>query len=1252
MDSTINSISTVLPQLLKLFNNAVESFERLTEAVTTSKDNVMLNIISNDDSLKQISVPSFGSIKNRLSIIEKNWESVAGSESTTSIRMPDGSFRKILVNEIKGEPTAVTGLSSISEFNTKSNYFLETLMDPMMYVTVDVTGKVPIDIENVQIAKFILDLDTTSKLDWFDSTYKGISDVSYISFIREIIDRKIGYILDERILDVPPRQLRYTGKFSVLRISDTTVTEVINGTSIVKNRKKYKLNKLTYTDTKSNFEDTISLKVNDYIVVESTPRDTKYKIIEIDSTTNSVVLEVTEGFRSVKIGADVISFYSDKDNTVNLEIPIGFNERCVFFIKPIDPDSKLPSKSWSPGIGMFTNELKIKTTNGDTQTLDLYYKSEIIDFGNYVISIAKERIPPATLGLIPDAPILNVTDFKVVQINDHITDTTTLQDIENLQSEKESLDAEIKELDKTIKIKREKIATEVKDDVYTSQSDQNELQKLIDDRNNKSQLYSDIVKDIESKSKATNLTDAKPKFRTRGFFPFPALKYSNETGYQNIIQFITYYRYLSIDGSANNVKQFEFLDGSNTKSGAFTNWVPLRSEIRERIYNQDTGLYEWKENNVQDADQYNINSIDLPISKGEIIEIKVKSVSEAGWPSNPLMSDFSNTIQIEFPSNLDQGSISENILAQNQNDLLKVKLQDELRNIGIYQHVQSSFISQGKYFPHDATAIASGFLSPEQAPISLFDKLVEMSTQLQLFNEILRKAKGTLLAKVVDEEGNQIIIKKNQITKLFAGYYFDAVKNLEIKKGVIVSKTYTLTFENTAATTLELISRVAGTYTKQVKASEPSTVTYATGILPASYTYYNNNDTTIDGNPSYSTNDSDYNTLRRYDLAPIVLSNPTLSDAAISVKFPYQSSQVKSQFIYVRYKDIASEENFFSYDRPDANGEKIINNNKLLSTINTVDDAEHFYNRLVAGTAGGADDFIWSGSFNMNTTYGTSINTLSYYGAADTCIDVHMNHPYISNAAAFKAAYERITGLTLTITPSGTYDAVANAKQIFRHSKFAPLVATSTLGKKQCIYLFDKSATAPTGLSVRGVTPSSIVFDRTVKTSFEENDQYLLGKYSCGCYLIMASDSHETICVDGKSSTSKVNLEYGSQHSIRIPLIFQYRMTDYWGQGNDGMGNIAGDISGATTNITYSKKIGIDLYDIDKEVYSYDIEISSKYKSDNLKLEQLPVRSLQVAIDDVTKTIASMSPNIVEAKVNSSKQVSVSSGTSRISSEF
>ena len=120
------------------------------------------------------------------------------------------------------------------------------------------------------------------------------------------------------------------------------------------------------------------------------------------------------------------------------------------------------------------------------------------------------------------------------------------------------------------------------------------------------------------------------------------------------------------------------------------------------------------------------------------------------------------------------------------------------------------FIANEKYFTHGATNIASGFLSDEQAPISLFDKLIDLQTEIQALREEIENAVGELVVSVIDEEGVVTEIEANTTTKLFAGYYTDEVAELNIRKGHIVNKTYKLLLENTKSTDLELIARIIG----------------------------------------------------------------------------------------------------------------------------------------------------------------------------------------------------------------------------------------------------------------------------------------------------------------------------------------------------------------------------------------------------------------------------------------------------------
>lgn len=1229
MADSQNSISTLLPQIIRLYNNTAAGFEKISEAVTSNKESISIDLLDDNNKINRVFIPSFGFLKNELERLDKNIQSISNVDSNQSnLRLSDGSFRKILVNKLKSEGKDITSLNTVESFDVRSNWFLESMMNPLLYISFNIGGQVPSNTEKIISKKFILNLNTQSKINYFNNNFKSNSNIDYTDFLQKLISNGIGYILDEEVIDLPPKELRYNGNFSVMRIDDTNITEEINGVSIEKSKKLIKLNTLNYNDTRSEFLGTISLKVGDSLVINSDNKDTRYKILRVDSSSNSVVLDLVEGYRPITIGTNVLGIYADQDNNLEAQISIGFNEYVVVFIKSIDPDSKIPSSRWSPGSGFFTNELQIVLEDGKKQNLQTYYSNEVTDFGNLLLSLAKDSMPPSIYAVKPNSPDLNSSDFKVVQINTQATNSKSVKDIEALESQKITISSEIKELDKTIRSKKESILTKNYKNSTERDGDKNELNSLITDRNSKSELYSSIINDIDSTSKNEELASIKPKFRVRGFFPFPEAKETVETGKQEVIKFIVSYRYLAKDGSANSVEQIEYTDSGVTRRGTVPSWQEYHTPIRERGFDSNTGKFFWKDEDVENADKVNSNMIDIPISKNEIVEIRVKSVSEAGWPSNPTLSDWSNTIRIEFPNDIDTSEKVSKILNENQAELIRVKLNDELNSSGILTHLSNSFTNNGNYFAHSPNEILSGFLSENQTPISLFDKLVAMQTKINQFEEILNKAKGKILVKMLDEEGTEISIKKGQLNNIFAGYYSDLVSDLNIKKGVIISKTYFVSIENSNATTLELISRLPGSNTKKVKSSENPLG--PPNILSAAYNYYENNGT-------YDGSDYDYNNNKKYDLVPISLANSSSVDNEIACTPPFQSAQVKSQFIYARFKDVASEESFYSYLEPTSNGEASINE------LTNLDSCEYYYEREQANISNSYDssEFIWGGSFDSSGKATTSAT----FANGDDCIEVHINHPYLHNPdnptnelLKFSTVYNTLTDDNDTVVDS-TNSAII-AKSIFRQSKYSSLKSNTKLGKTQSIYLFedfnDISTPSPVLTNIDNLNNGLSVanYRRTVKSSFEDSDKYLLGRKSCGAYLLLASDSHESLVVDGKTSVSTKNLEFGSDNAIRIPIIFQFRMTDYSGLGDTGLGNIAGDSTGTTVNLTYSKRMGFDIYDSNENIFSFDIEITAKYKSDNLSLDKIPKRPLQIALDDLRRTVSRLSPSIIETQVN------------------
>ena len=87
----------------------------------------------------------------------------------------------------------------------------------------------------------------------------------------------------------------------------------------------------------------------------------------------------------------------------------------------------------------------------------------------------------------------------------------------------------------------------------------------------------------------------------------------------------------------------------------------------------------------------------------------------------------------------------------------------------------------------------------------------------------------------------------------------------------------------------------------------------------------------------------------------------------------------------------------------------------------------------------------------------------------------------------------------------------------------------------------------------------------------------------------MAPSSHSPIQVEGSTTLAVKSLESGTQNAIVIPVIFQMR-------SQDKLGYIGGyRTTGTIRNITYSKKLGIDIKISNEELFSFDLVVSGSY---------------------------------------------------------
>ncbi len=1201
--NTNNSISNSLKKLLEINTNSLKAFERINEAVTTDQKNIQLELLTEDGGTKLVSIPGFNFMKRELDRLDTNLKALTGlGKGSTKIKLPDGTFQNIITSELSTPANDISIVARPITFSTKPNYFAEDFLNPILKTSIDVSGQLPNDTERVLIKRIIFDSTNQVAVDFFNDNYRNQEEIDYLTALRDITNSNISYIVDEDLRDMPYRTGQYTGKFDVISISNSQREVIVNGVTTKAAIKLYTLDSLTYSDKSKDLDDTELLRVGDELMVTGGSKNTRYKISKLDASTRQVELELVEGYQPIKIGGSVLSIYKTEDDNLQVDIPCGFNERVLMFMKAVDPVSKLLAENWSPGIGFYTNELTITQENGQEITLADFYKDEVADFAKMIEAIKTDSIPPATVGVTPDAPVLDTSNFKVVQINSHLTANEAKDKIKKLNSDKVSVDEAIKKLDETITKKRSEIATKKYESKVQRDKDKNELNSLIEERASEAKLFNSIVTQIQSISSESNSTKISPKYRVRGFWAIPKPKTVAATLDQQVVQFIVQYRYLSTSGKSGNAAQLKFTDDGREKTAVFSNWVEFKTKPRPRAKSIDSdgnvsNKFTWQESKIEDGQEINFNQLDIPINQGELVEIRVKSISEAGYPANPIMSDYSESISMNFPEAEIDTTDTDAIVQQNIAELARVRMNEELTSQGVYTHVEDSFTANESYYAHVATNIASGFLSEEQKPISVYDKIAELEAQITALKGEVEAEVGELVVKIVDDAGVVTNINPDTTTQLFAGYYVDEVADLTIRKGHIVTKTYKLLLENSKSTKLELVSRLIGDRTKSAyRSANASSLDSTNGFgISTNDSGGNTPDVKIDS-------DTYYLTEGRYELAPIQYQNVDPSSSDNLNDSPYQSAQRRGQFVYSRYMDVANQ-----------NPHYLIEPTETQVGNYTISDYEYplSYDNT-AYAAGGNTDFIWSGDFNdyagtwdASKVQVTSTNTVGLYDY-NRGLFIHKDHPFLENVWEDAVANSNTTDLS----------AVKNS-MIFSMPKTATIATGDTLFS---FFGYDNSLDVVKAKqqmayhSGTNLNESGGNLDRSIKMSFDEADQYLLGGRSCGAFLFMSPVNMDTLKVGGETRKSKKEIKpkkSNESNAVSVDLTFQYRMTDYYGNNEElDTGRVGGFARLAYNNLTYTKKMGLDIFDKYGEQFSFDLEVFAKYSTKGKNLNSIKAARL------------------------------------------
>lgn len=1160
-NTTQNSFSTILANFIRVYNNSLDTLQTIQKATISNSDTVTVNVDNGDGTTTAYSVPSFGYLKTSIDRIDNTISKLLGFDGSEAyIRLPDGTFKRIYQSVTLKNPAPVSNLVTPTKFNTENNWFFESMMTPALKVSFDITPYVPQQESKIFVKRHLLKLDTDAKLQYFNDNLKGKNDINYVQFMVDMQAQNISYFIDEGVNDMPLSIVRYAGDFTVVNFEDRTVN-FVDGTTAVK--RWFLLNKLTYTDNLSLTKDTETLRSGNLVI----KGETTYEVTEIDQSTLYIRLKRLNGYDPLIVG-EPVSIYSETFSPKLVNVGIGFDEHNVVFFRTVNDEANIISTTYSPGVAFYTNDLTTDTTDGSVN-MTQFYQDSVLDFGNLLLSAAKENNISAVNGISPDAPTLNASNFKVVVVNDHKLDQKEIASIRKKQSDKVTLQSEITELEKAIDKKKEELNSRKFNSDTERRAVKNELDSLIREKTSKSSLYASIIQELAVIAQQKPAALDTPKYRIRGFYGVPNPKNSPKTGDQNVIQFITYYRYVRPDGSQGDVKQFDFIDeNGQIKRGTYSNLNEIKSEIRKKIYDVSTGRYIWATENIENADSVNINQVDIPISKGEKVEFFIKSVSEAGWPENPLLSEVSSTVTVEFPIDLASEDEATIALTQASKESVKVELENDLAAKGLDIHLATSFNSIEKYYAHDSDVISSNFYTPEGNVISLYDKLKEMQTKIASLEDRLNKIAGMLAVYIIDPSNNtKTAVQNATVIDLFAGYYLDYASLLPAteRRGAIVNRVYQIAIQNSEATPLQLVARFPG----GIGAALPTSLTTIPTFLPNS---------PYDVNTLFvNVNDGDYTSFRKYDQTPIVQPSIGANDTNNSNKFAtafYQSSQARGQYIFSRFTDVGLVKPL--YKNP-------LISRALLPTFTAVPSVT-FPN-------------VWDGS--AIAVGGTPVG-----GGVLTTFCLHTDHPdIIAPTTAITALGANLQLPPVTIDAATGYALAPESVTAFRHSDYFNTVSTNGSYTPQLGYYQAFLQNVGPSPFTTTYSPTS-VSEYPDKFGFLTNDRYLIGSNTTGAYLFMGPSTFNQINVNGIDARSTQVVNTGDENAILIPIVFQFRMEDYYGPaGGAGNGIVSGynpNVTVPPKNITYARRLGIDIYAQDESAFSFDIQITSTYKKTSL----------------------------------------------------
>ena len=835
----VSSIKEYYIKLHNMMNNCVNMLTALSQSLTTSSPEITLKMIDASGEQVDVRVPSFIYIENKLESLENTIDMLTDLPNSGEAWFNKSSnmYKLELVKSNVAPSTPIVkgdALNEIRSYITKNN-ILKDVVNPQMSLRIYL-GNIGDNISEIAMKKYVFFNESLASQVQLLSTHDDYEQ------LLSTLTNGVEYESYEKILKMPMKRNRYVSAFTISDVDEYSEDET---------DQTYKytvhLNTLKYYDKddaaieyKLKTGDKLTLE-NDYVIYtvksirtqisQNIPSNITYlteeyydHIVELVEETGHVMLQTT-----TENTAMVLHIYEDDyEEYKYIDVPLEENQYISIFLASVYNNVR---STWSAPMFFNLNDILVYDENGNAITNHVtgkkltyleYYNRYCVNLGDLVDGISKVAYMQLTnLPEINIKELLYSTAIKefvndtlrrededvmhVTRINKHIINDESSQNIKSLHEQKSQLNSQLRAIQNNIDTVYEQLTnTDFSQEISISQESlRTTLNEYYNQRSTMQEQLLGVIDNINIlKGDVANDLSDKAKYRIRGITNIDSFETYLHEHYSfklNIIGCDIEYRYKSLNSSLSNLE--------STYNTVFTPWNKQSVIERERVitFDPETNVskIEFVSSNTAD-DSIKWNQIDIPITNGESVIVRIRYKYNLGQPFIDLYTPWSNDITIDFPAEFVDSSSVDDILDENNSDLVSNKFIRTLIKEGYQDHNNNKIIDNSVVYYHMPENIYSGFNTPENKLISLKDKLTELTNELTEYKSMIDNELGTSYRVYIEYDNNSIELHNDTSNSLMINELQGKSVNSFIKKEM------NIIIKNTGTTPIKLYSIFPG----------------------------------------------------------------------------------------------------------------------------------------------------------------------------------------------------------------------------------------------------------------------------------------------------------------------------------------------------------------------------------------------------------------------------------------------------------